>query len=54
MPPPISPGRRRPHRGLNYCDDARKNGQKRKQLQERVDELEVEAEVWQEEREDMA
>ena len=38
---------------LNYCDDARKNGQKRKQLQERVDELEVEAEVWHEERADM-
>ena len=38
---------------LNYCDDARKNGQKRKQLQDRVDELEVEAEVWHEERADM-
>ncbi len=38
---------------LNYCDDARKNGQKRKQLQERVDELEVEAEVWHAERADM-
>lgn len=38
---------------LSYCDDARKNGQKSRQLQERVDELEVEAEVWQEERDDM-
>ena len=36
---------------LSYCDDARKNGQKSRQLQERVDELE--AEVWQEERDDM-
>lgn len=38
---------------LSYCDDAKKNGQMRQQLQERVDELEVEAEVWQEERDDM-
>lgn len=38
---------------LNYCDDAKKNGQKRQQLQDRVDELEVEAEVWHEERADM-
>ncbi len=38
---------------LSYCDDAKKNGQKRHELQERVDELEVEAEVWQEERDDM-
>ena len=38
---------------LSYCDDAKKNGQRRHELQERVDELEVEAEVWQEEREDM-
>lgn len=38
---------------LNYCDDAKKNGQKSQQLQDRVDELEVEAEVWHEERADM-
>lgn len=38
---------------LSYCDDARKNGTKRHELQERVDELEVEAEIWQEEKEDM-
>lgn len=38
---------------LSYCDDARKNGQKRQALQDRVDELEVEAEIWQEERDDM-
>lgn len=38
---------------LSYCDDAKKNGQKRKALQERVDELEVEAEIWQEEKADM-
>lgn len=38
---------------LSYCDDAKKNGQKRKELQDRVDELEVEAEIWQEEKADM-
>lgn len=38
---------------LSYCDDAKKNGQRRQQLQERVDELEVEAEIWQEEKADM-
>ncbi|MGI6256054.1 MAG: cell division protein ZapA [Acutalibacter sp.] len=38
---------------LSYCDDATKNGQKRQQLQDRVDELEVEAEIWQEEKADM-
>ena len=38
---------------LSYCDDAKKNGQRRQELQDRVDELEVEAEVWQEERDDM-
>ncbi len=38
---------------LSYCDDAKKNGQKRRQLQDRVDELEVEAELWQEEKADM-
>ncbi len=35
---------------LSYCDDARKNGKKAFDLQERVDELEVEAELWQEEK----
>lgn len=34
---------------LSFCDDARKNGGKAAQLQERVDELEVEAEIMQEE-----
>lgn len=34
---------------LSFCDDARKNGAKAAQLQERVDELEVEAEIMQEE-----
>ena len=38
---------------LSYCDDAAKNGQRRQLLQDRVDELEVEAEIWQEEKEDM-
>lgn len=38
---------------LSYCDDARKNGQKSQRLQDRVDELEVEAEIWQEEKDDM-
>ena len=38
---------------LGYCDDARKNGQRASRLQERVDELEVEAEVWQEEKEEL-
>lgn len=36
---------------LSYCDDAKKNGKKAFDLQERVDELEVEAEIWQEDRE---
>lgn len=35
---------------LSFCDDARKNGAKAVKLQERVDELEVEAEIWQEEK----
>ena len=39
---------------LGYCDDAKKNGNKAFSLQERVDELEVEAELWQEEKEEMA
>ena len=34
---------------LSFCDDARKNDAKAKELQERVDELEVEAEIMQEE-----
>ena len=34
---------------LSFCDDARKNGAKAEELQERVDELEVEAEIMQEE-----
>ena len=38
---------------LSYCDDARKNGQKSQRLQDRVDELEVEAEIWQEEKDVM-
>lgn len=38
---------------LSYCDDARKNAQQKKALRDRVDELEVEAEVWHEERADM-
>ena len=55
MPPPISPGRAAALTvALNYWRRRQeKNGQKRKQLQERVDELEVEAEVWHEERADM-
>jgi chromosome segregation ATPase len=36
---------------LGYCDDAKKNAKKAFQLQERIDELEVEAEIWQEDRE---
>ena len=39
---------------LGYCDDAKKNGGKAFSLQERIDELEVEAELWQEEKEEMA
>ncbi len=38
---------------LSYCDDAKKNGKKAFDLQERVDELEVEAELWQEEKAEM-
>lgn len=38
---------------LSYCDDSKKNGKKAFELQERVDELEVEAELWQEEKEEM-
>lgn len=35
---------------LGYLDDAKKNGRKVLALQERIDELEVEAEIWQEEK----
>lgn len=35
---------------MSYCDDAKKNGKRCEELQERVDELEVEAEIWQEEK----
>ncbi len=38
---------------LGYCDDAKKNGKQAFALQERIDELEVEAEIWQEEKEEM-
>ena len=38
---------------LSCCDDARKNGRKAAALQERVDELEVESELWQEEKEEL-
>ena len=38
---------------LGYCDDMKKNGSKVHALQERIDELEVEAELWQEEKEEM-
>lgn len=38
---------------LSYCDDAKKNGKKAFDLQERVDELEVEAEIWQEDKAEM-
>ena len=38
---------------LGYCDDLKKSGGKVSVLQERVDELEVEAELWQEEKEEM-
>ena len=39
---------------LGYCDDMKKNGSKVSSLQERIDELEVEAELWQEEKDEMA
>lgn len=38
---------------LGYCDDAKKGGVNAKQLQERIDELEIEAEIWQEEKEEL-
>lgn len=36
---------------LSYCDDAKKNGVRAAQLNDRVEELEVEAEIWQEDKE---
>lgn len=38
---------------LSCCDEAKKNGRRASGLQERVDELEVEAELWQEEKEEL-
>lgn len=38
---------------LSYCDDSKKNGKKAFELQERVDELEVEAEIWQEDKDEL-
>lgn len=38
---------------LSYCDDSKKSGRKAFDLQERVDELEVEAEIWQEDKDEM-
>lgn len=38
---------------LSYCDDSKKSGRKAVELQERVDELEVEAEIWQEDKDEM-
>lgn len=38
---------------LSCCDDAKKNGTRAAALQERVDELEVEAELWKEEKEEL-
>ena len=35
---------------LSYCDDLKQSGVLAKQLQERIDELEVEADLWQEEK----
>lgn len=35
---------------LSYCDESKKRGKQAAQLQERIDELEVEAEIWQEEK----
>ena len=36
---------------LSYCDDAKKNGKRAAELSDRVEELEVEAEIWQEDQE---
>ncbi len=36
---------------LGYCDDAKKNGKRADELSERAEELEVEAEIWQEDKE---
>lgn len=38
---------------LSYCDDLKKSGKRAGELQDRVDELEVEAEIWQEEKSEM-
>lgn len=38
---------------LSYCDDSKKGERKAFELQERVDELEVEAEIWQEDKEEL-
>ncbi len=38
---------------LSCCDDAKKNARRASSLQERVDELEVEAELWKEEKEEL-
>lgn len=38
---------------LGYCDDAKKSERKIFEMQERIDELEVEAEIWQEEEADI-
>ncbi len=38
---------------LSCCDEAKKNGRKASSLQDRVEELEVEAELWQEEKEEL-
>lgn len=38
---------------LSCCDDAKKNSRRAGALQERVDELEVEAELWKEEKEEL-
>lgn len=38
---------------LSCCDEAKKNGRQAASLQDRVEELEVEAELWQEEKEEL-
>lgn len=38
---------------LSYCDDSKKGARKAIELQERIDELEVEAEIWQEDKEEL-
>ena len=39
---------------LSYCDDAKKNGKRAAELSDRVEELEVEAEIWQEDQEKLS